>query len=183
MKGNHGAVCEAVRAWVAAHTARAPDAVQVDKAHGREERREIWVVADQELGAYLAQEYGWLGVCGSGRVRRWRRRIDQSQWQHVEEVYWIAGGHLPAWEASQVLTWLRGHWEVENRVFWVRDVTYGEDRSHARMVALALSGLRAVAVNLIRHLGFRLIPDGWRVLAARPDRGLSLLLQPVAELP
>lgn len=47
-----------MRAWAVAHTARAPDAVHVDKAHDREERREIWVVESQELGAYLAQEYG-----------------------------------------------------------------------------------------------------------------------------
>ena len=61
----------------------------------------------------------------------------------------------------------------------MRDVSYGEDRNHARAVALALSSLRTVALNLIRHLGFRFIPDGWRVLAAQPDPGLSPLLHPV----
>ncbi|MGC8879850.1 MAG: hypothetical protein ACP5R2_11565 [Anaerolineae bacterium] len=44
---------------------------------------------------------------------------------------------------------------------------------------LALSNLRTVALNLIRRLGFRFIPDGWRVLAAQPDRGLSLPLHPM----
>lgn len=44
------------------------------------------------------------------------------EWQYGE-VCWIAGGHLPAWHAPRVLAWLRGHWEVEDRIFWVRDVT------------------------------------------------------------
>ncbi|PWH17477.1 MAG: hypothetical protein DDG58_07930, partial [Ardenticatenia bacterium] len=60
------------------------------KGHGRAERCAIWVVASRELGMYRAQEYGWPGVC------------------------WIAGGHLPAWNAPQVLVQLRGHWEAEN---------------------------------------------------------------------
>ncbi|MCS7259275.1 MAG: hypothetical protein NZ765_00630 [Anaerolineae bacterium] len=65
----------------------------------------------------------------------------------------------------------------------MRDGTYGEDRNHARVTGLAPSGLRNIALTLIRHLGFRFISDGWRVLAARPGRGLSLLLQPLAEPP
>ncbi|MGC8880091.1 MAG: hypothetical protein ACP5R2_12790, partial [Anaerolineae bacterium] len=118
-------------------------------------------------------------VWWSGRVRRYRRRIGQPEWESVEEAFWVAGGHLPAFGAQRALAWLRGHWEVENRIFWVRDVSYGEDRSHARVVALALSSLRNVALNLIRSLGFRFIPDGWRALAAQPDRGLTLLLHPL----
>lgn len=183
MKGNHGAMDAAVREWVMAHTARAPDAVSVDKAHGRGERRAIWVVASQELGAYLAREYGWPGVCWSGRVQRLRRRIGQPEWSGMEEAFWVAGGSLPVLDAQQALAWLRAHWEVENRIFWVRDVSYGKDRSHARAVALALSSVRTVALNLIRRLGFRYIPDGWRALAARSDRGLSLLLHPMVEAP
>lgn len=31
-----------------------------------------------------------------------------------------------------VATWIRGHWSIENKVHWVRDVTYDEDRSQTR---------------------------------------------------
>ena len=90
-----------------------------------------------------------------------------------------AGDRLPAFDAQRALAWWRGYREIENRIFWVRDGSYGEDRNHARAVALALSSLRTVALNLIRHLGFRFIPDGWRALVARPDRGLTLLIYPL----
>lgn len=46
---------------------------------------------------------------------------------------------------------------------------YGEDRGHAHILAWALSGLCATAVNLIQHLSFRFILDDWRALAARPN--------------
>lgn len=53
------------------------------------------------------------------------------------------------------------------------DVTYGEDRNHARKIALPLSKLRCVALNMIRQMGFRYVPDGHRAAAARTDRGLA----------
>lgn len=162
-----------------AHGNRPPDWVSVDKGHGRIERREIWVVASQELEAYLEEEYDWPAVRWSGRVRRYRRSLGQRDWESVKEETWVAGGQIEHLSASQAATWLRGHWGTENRVFWVRDVSYGEDRSHACITGPVLSLIRNVAISLLRRLGFRYIPDGWRVLAARPDRGLAFLLYPL----
>lgn len=73
---------------------------------------------------------------------------------------------------------LRRHWTIENGLFRVRDVSYNEDRWHARIIAPVLSQFRNTAINLIRREGFRYIPDAWRTFASRPDRGLSLLLKP-----
>lgn len=46
----------------------------------------------------------------------------------------------------------RGHWTVENRVFWERDVAFGEDRSPARAKNLVavLACLRGAVLNLVR---------------------------------
>ncbi len=60
----------------------------------------------------------------------------------------------------------------------MRDVSYDEDRLHGRAIGGVLSTLRNVAINLIRRLAYRYIPDGWRALSARPDEGLSLLTTP-----
>lgn len=176
MKANHGEVKEAVDLWLEDMRTRAPDWVSVDKAHGRIERREIWIKESRELGLYLCREYGWPGIGWSGRVRRYRKRIGQAHWEMIEEHTWVAGGALPTLSARQAARWLRGHWSVENGVFWVRDVSYGEDRHHARITALALSAIRQMAINVIRRSGFAYIPDGWRALSSHPDWGLSLLL-------
>ena len=35
-------------------------------------------------------------------------------------------------DAQQLADALRAHWSIENRLHWVRDVTFDEDRSHIR---------------------------------------------------
>lgn len=162
---------------------RQPDHVQMDKGHGRLERRELWVEPAQDLGVYLAQDYGWVEVRFLGQVRRYRRPLHQEEWESVESVFWIAGGkNLPALTPAQFQEQLRDHWTIENRVFYVRDVTMDEDRLHGRRIGSALSMLRNVALNCLRRLRLPYIPDARRVVAAQPVQGLHLLLQePVLE--
>jgi hypothetical protein len=71
----------------------------------------------------------------------------------------------------------RGHWSIENRVHWVRDVTYDEDRCRVRKGAAAqsLATLRNLALNLFRLGGARNIAAATRACAARPGRVLALL--------
>jgi predicted transposase YbfD/YdcC len=35
-------------------------------------------------------------------------------------------------DAARLLTWVRGHWHIENKSHWVHDVTFDEDRSQVR---------------------------------------------------
>lgn len=44
------------------------------------------------------------------------------------------------------------HWEIENKVHWVRDVTFGEDDSRVRKgeAAANFAILRQIAMNLLR---------------------------------
>ncbi len=153
-----------------------PDDVESTKGHGRIERREYWWTNSGELETYLGREYGWEGVRLCGRVRRLRRPLRAHAWRESEEhvvVYGSRQAQLPS--AQQCSQWLRGHWGIENRAFWVLDVTYGEDRNHARGIGVALSKLRCLSLNVIRRLGFRYVPDGHRAASALQDRGLSWL--------
>ena len=47
----------------------------------------------------------------------------------------------------------RGHWRIENRVHWVRDVTFDEDRSQIRTEAApqVMAGLRNLVIALVRR--------------------------------
>jgi hypothetical protein len=78
--------------------------------------------------------------------------------------------------AQHALEGLRGHWEIENRLYRVRDVSFSEDRLHGRKIGPGLSLIRNLALNLLRTLGYRFVVDGFQALSARPDRGLSLLI-------
>ena len=64
---------------------------------------------------------------------------------------------LPATDADarRLLSLSRGHWGIENRLHWVRDVTFDEDRSQVRTGAApqVLAGLRNLVISLVRRAG------------------------------
>jgi predicted transposase YbfD/YdcC len=177
VKGNHGEVTTALEYWLTEELADAPpQQVETNKAHGRIEQREYWWTPSGPLQDYVAQEYGWHGIQLCGRVRRKRRPLYVDDWTEVKEhivVYCSHAPELPTYE--QCAQWLRQHWEIENRMFWVLDVTYGEDRNHARKTGLPLHQIRSWAISVLREQAFRFIPSGQRSAAARPDRGLAWL--------
>ena len=118
----------AVRFWLWGNGVfdRPPDVREVTKGHGRLEIRELWLEESSELGAYLEAEYGWPGLkfCGVIRRRRCRlsRRSETGAWAE-QELLWVAGGSVGRLSAQHALEGLRGHWEIENRLYWVRDVS------------------------------------------------------------
>ncbi len=71
----------------------------------------------------------------------------------------------------------RGHWSIENRSHWVRDVTFDEDRCQIRTgrAPRMMVILRNLAIALIRLLDFRWVPQGLRHFARRSSLALSAL--------
>lgn len=51
---------------------------------------------------------------------------------------------------------IRGHWGIENRLHWVKDMIFNEDRNKIRCpkIAANLSLMFNFALNLMRDLGF-----------------------------
>lgn len=148
---------------------------QFNKRHGRVECREVWMVAcEADMQEYLRTYFGWPGMqwCGRIRRRRWKNGREE------EEGYvWVAGAAF-AWslEVEDAARLLRAHWTIENRVFYVRDVTMKEDRLHGRWIGLGLSSIRNVALSLLRYFfPDEFIPDAQRKVCAMPDKGISLL--------
>lgn len=54
--------------------------------------------------------------------------------------------------AATLLGWARGHWGIENRLHYVRDVTMGEDANRTRSGSgpQALAALRNLAISTLR---------------------------------
>jgi predicted transposase YbfD/YdcC len=57
-------------------------------------------------------------------------------------------------DASRLLSLLRGRWRIENSVFHVLDVVFGEDASRVRtkQSPSVLAAVRAAALNFLRKL-------------------------------
>jgi Transposase DDE domain len=50
----------------------------------------------------------------------------------MEVVYGITSLSPERGTPEQLLALVRGHWQIENKLHWVRDVTFDEDRSQVR---------------------------------------------------
>jgi len=71
----------------------------------------------------------------------------------------------------------RGQWSIENRLHWVRDVTFDEDRCRIRKGAGAqnMACLRNLAISLLRIAGARYIPTALRTCSMLGQRVLRLI--------
>ena len=139
----------------------------------------MWVVAAADLGPYLAAEWGWQAVEQIAWVRRWRRRRPTELWT-VEEVTVVTSRTPAKSTPAQLLALVRGHWTIENRVHWPRDMRFHEDRLLGRAIGGILSWLRNMAINLIRRVWATIfIPDAWSRLSVDPRIALRWLHIPL----
>ncbi len=79
--------------------------------------------------------------------------------------------------AAQLLVLWREHWHIENKLHWVRDVTFGEDGSMVRAgrVPQAMAALRNTAIGVHRVLGATNIAAACRLHQAQPALALTAL--------
>ena len=148
MKGNQPIARDAAAALLSGPDTDWVDttAAEDDRGHGRVERRTIRVApADQSL---------FPGAVQAFRLRRDTGDLD-GIWTRKEIVYGITS--LPADLAgpAQLNHYERRHWVVEDRLHWVRDVTFGEDASQLRTgtAPRALAALRNLAISALRLAG------------------------------
>ena len=70
---------------------------------------------------------------------------------------------------------IRGHWDIENRVHYVKDVTFNEDRRRYTVNPAFVTAFRSFIITLCRIMGFQTIPDARRYFALNFDAMLSVL--------
>ena len=129
------------------------------------------------LEGYLQQAFGWNRVRLVGKIRRSRRRTHDTQWRTQETTTWICSLARNETTPEKIAQALRHHWSIENGIFYVRDESYGEDRSPARRVGIPIAAIRNLAISIIRRAGYPFMTDAWADISSAPDLGLALLLQ------
>jgi hypothetical protein len=83
-------------------------------------------------------------------------------------------------DAQALLQQMREHWGIENRLFYVRDVTLGEDACRVRtgQAPHNLAITRNLTIHLLRHTGHANLAAALRRHAAHPGEALALLEAP-----
>lgn len=188
VKGDQPELKAALEDWLSClrpqGQASPPDWQQVEGGHGRLEERRLWIApCEEDMQAYLERYFGWPKVQWCGWIERRRRPLWREEWEAQLHV-WVAGAAFPLnLSAERAAKLLRGHWGIENGVFYVRDVSMNEDRLHGRKIAAGLSGIRNVTLSLLRRwFPDAYIPEARRKVAAMPDYGLHLLTTCLLEL-
>jgi predicted transposase YbfD/YdcC len=142
----------------------------VDIGHGRIEQRNI--TTSEALGGYS----DWPGLT---QVFELGRHVitQKTGKERAEVVYGITS--LPPKRATpeRLLELVRGHWHIENKSHWVRDVTFDEDRSQVRCgnIPQVMAALRNTAIGLLRWAGHTNIAAACRQFAAQPVQALALI--------
>ena len=148
----------------------------VDKGHGRIERRRCAAVdlSGAEWDGY-ADLYGRRQAI---RIERERELVKDGT-RSIEVTYSLTSLGADRAGPEQLLALVRNHWHIENRLHYVRDFTYDEDRCRAyvRHLPRNLACLTNAAIAIVRCKGrFRYLPEANRHYAARAQDALDTIL-------
>jgi predicted transposase YbfD/YdcC len=141
VKGNQGSLEEEVRA-TCGRNVPVSDTCEVEKGHGRIETRRCEVF-----------EKGLI--------------VDESRWEHLSTVIKITSTReFPSGKTETQQRYyisslkanndfnrhIRSHWEVENKLHWVLDMTFREDeqRKRAKHAAANFAIVRKIGLNLLK---------------------------------
>ena len=94
-----------------------------------------------------------------------------------ETVYGVTSLSSQRATPAQLNELWRKHWTIENKLHWVRDVTFDEDRStvHTQNAPHVMATLRNVAITSLRFRKVKNIAAALRRYAARPALAFTAL--------
>ncbi len=118
--------------------------VTVEKSHGRQERREYYVIDVPQRDKVFSR---WPGIKSIGMIYRCRQNGDDLQ----EETMFFISSHPP--RVKKLSRFIRGHWGIENRQHWILDVTFSEDTSRIRKGSAPeiSAAFRRMALNILQR--------------------------------
>lgn len=142
----------------------------IDKGHGRLETRSIAV----RTKLPLRLDKNWPGITAICRIERIRELKDRCT---REVIYAITSLPADKLDPASLLQLSRDHWQIENGLFHVRDVTFGEDASRVRSGSApqVMAELRNASLTLIRRSGHKPRPAR-EAFAARPWAAIKTVM-------
>lgn len=150
-----------------------------DRGHGRRETRTLKKTAVADAvgpgGKGLLFPYAQQAI----RITRTRTvRSGGKTKRSTETAYAVTSLTAINATGEQLARAVRGHWSVENRLHYVRDVTWDEDRCQIRTGngPQVMASLRNLAISILRLTGQTNIAAGLRHHAHNPTRPLNAVL-------
>ena len=168
VKENQPATLAAIELLFADPHAPTSTASSLDLHGDRIEQRSLR--ASHELVGYL----DWPGLA---QVLCLERRVTHKRSTVVrrESAYAVTSRRPEQASPAQLLVAWRAHWHIENKLHYVRDVTFDEDRSQVRSghIPQVMATLRNTAISLLRVGQQPNIAAACRRYAAQPALALA----------
>ena len=142
-----------------------------EKARGMTTTRTL--TASTLLNAYT----DWPGLKQVYQYRSERTHIATGQTTHQTQ-YGITSLEPTEASAEDLLKLRRGHWTIENKLHWIRDVVFQEDASQVRTAGIphVMAALRNTALTVLRLTEHNRITQALRYFAANPKLAVKLII-------
>ena len=139
-----------------------------ERGHGRTERRTLKITA-------VARGLAFPRAAQAIQITR-RRKV-KGKWSR-ETCYAVTSLSVTQASPAQLAAIIRGHWGIEDRLHWVRDLDFDEDRSQIRTASgpQIMASLRNLAITILRLTGATCIAAALRYHARRPSRPLQTIM-------
>lgn len=142
-----------------------------DLGHGRSEIRTCQVVEDF---TFFDDYKDWPGICSLVKIHA-ERTDKQTGKLESSNRYYISSRTDSAENFNQNI---RSHWAIENKLHWVLDVTFNEDRSRKRKGKSAenFGIFTKIAINMLNKVQDKLSKPSKRIQAMLSDQYREKLL-------
>lgn len=116
----------------------------------------------------------WPGITAICRIERLRETKNRCSREVIYAITSLAADRL---DAASLLKLSRDHWQIENRLFHVRDVTFMEDASRVRTGSApqVMAELRNATLTIIRRKNKKPRPTR-EAFAARPRAAIRAVM-------
>ena len=135
-------------------------------------------IEERILKASTAMQ-GYSDWPGLQRVMKMERKITikRTGVMRQEEAYAITSLDERRASTQELMKLWREHWHIENKLHYVRDVTFKEDKSQVRKgkIPEVMAALRNAAITLMRVEGATNIAAACRRYAAQPGLAMTAL--------
>jgi predicted transposase YbfD/YdcC len=147
------------------------DFESIDKGHGRIERRRIW--CSSLLNNYVEFPNVKQVFCIEREVWHIKKEI-----MTTEVALGITSQAPEKGSAKKILFQNRRHWSIENKMHYVLDVTFDEDRSRIRSLngPMVITCLRRFAISFLRLKGESNMAKAFRKYWAKPQLAVRLAI-------
>ena len=146
-----------------------------EKNRGRVETRRLIA------SSLLAESSDWPHLAQVFKLERTVRFLKSGEFR-TEVVYGLTSLTAEVASPHRLLELVRGHWGIENKLHWRRDVILHEDQTRTQSVTFgqAIACLNNLVIGLACRLGWANLAHARRHFDAHPDEALKVLVSRLA---